>query len=114
MTVVFWSLQLTYFVAPAPPEVDDEYELDCEELAILEEHGRYMRYVGTVESHILRWNGRTQHDEEFSDLKRKLWRQLIITCNCFATRLIEKRKHARAMGEYTNGHQHYSASILYV
>ena len=110
-----FSLSAYILPAPAPPEVDNEDELDCEELAMLEEQGRYSRYVCTVEAHILRWNGRTLRDEEFSDLKRKLWRQLIITCNCFATRLIEKRKHARAMGEYINGHQHfYSASFLYV
>lgn len=99
-----FSLSAYILPAPAPPEVDNEDELDCEELAMLEEQGRYSRYVCTVEAHILRWNGRTLRNEEFSDLKRKLWRQLIITCNCFATRLIEKRKHARAMGEKINGH----------
>jgi len=80
-------------------EVDYENSIDCEELSALEEQGRYTRYAGIVESSILRWNSRTLHQEEHSELKQKLWRQLIITCNCFATRLIEKRKYAKAMGK---------------
>jgi len=56
-----------------------------------------MRYIGIVELSILRWNSKTLHQEEHCELKQKLWRQLIITCNCFATRLIEKRKYSKAM-----------------
>ena len=83
----------------AQTEVDEESSIDSEELSALEEQGRYMRYIGVVESSILRWNSKTLHQEELSDPKKMFWRQLIITCNCFATRLVEKRKYSKAMGE---------------
>ena len=79
-------------------DVDSDSFLDCAELSALEEQGHYIKYVSMVESSILAWHGRTC-DEEHNELKRKLWRQLIITCNCLATRLIVKRKYSKAMGE---------------
>ena len=80
-------------------EVDQEDSLDCEELAVLEEQGRYRRYIGTVEAALLGWNSESLHDAEHSELKQKLWRQLVVVCNCFATRLIEKRTYPKAMGK---------------
>lgn len=74
--------------------------MDSDELSLLEEQGRYMRYVCIVESSILRWNSKTLQEEEHSNLKEMIWRQLIVTCNYFATRLIEKRKYPKAMGKW--------------
>jgi len=69
------------------------------ELSVLEEHEQFMRYASIVESSIASWNNRTLHRDEHSELKQQLWRQLIITCNCFATSLVQKRKYSKAMGE---------------
>jgi len=80
-------------------EVDSRNSIDCEELSMLEEQGRYMRYTSVVESSIASWNSRTLHHKEHSNLKQQLWGQLIITCNYFATRLIQKRKYSKAMGK---------------
>ena len=77
----------------------NESDIDFKALSSLEEDGKYMRYLETVESYILRWNSKTLHMDEHSDLKQKLWRHLAITSNIFATRLIEKRRYARAMGK---------------
>ena len=90
-------------------DVDSDSFLDCAELSALEEQGRYIKYVSMVESSILAWHGR--NNEEHNELKRKLWRQLIITCNCLATRLIVRRKYSKAMGESGGLHLLFGASI---
>ena len=86
-------------------EVKNDDGIDCIKLSSLEESKKYMRYTEIVESSILRWNSETLNMEEHADLKQRLWRQLITTCNSFVTKLIEKRKYTRAMGEFCCCHR---------
>ena len=96
-------------------EVDNNKSLlDNGELSILEEQGRYMRYVSLVETSIMHWNSNTLNKDEYSEMKQRLWRLLIVTCNSFATRLIEKRKFCKAMGKslMCTYLMHYSSIFL--
>ena len=58
-----------------------------------EEAGEYTKYVAGVEALLQATLRATLPD----DLVERLWRQLVVTCNAFAIRCIDQKKHATAL-----------------
>jgi hypothetical protein len=77
--------------------LDGDFCIDYNELFTLEEKGSYMKCIQLVETAIVQWCRNTSR-EDHSDLKRRMWQQLVVTSNGFATKAIEKKKYAKAMG----------------
>jgi TorA maturation chaperone TorD len=74
------------------------FSINLEELSTLEAKGNYITCIRLVESSIVQWASRVARDE-YLDKKRRLWRQLVLISNKYATNSIEQRKYAKAMGE---------------
>ncbi|EQC41543.1 hypothetical protein SDRG_01505 [Saprolegnia diclina VS20] len=67
----------------------------CDDLRQLEQSGAHEKYIAVVET-LLMARLRT-HFKMLDDIDIKLWRQLVITCNAFASRNIDAKKHAVAL-----------------
>ncbi|KDO34716.1 hypothetical protein SPRG_00778 [Saprolegnia parasitica CBS 223.65] len=67
----------------------------CDDLRHLEQSGAHEKYIAVVET-LLMARLRT-HFKTLDDIDIKLWRQLVITCNAFASRNIDAKKHAVAL-----------------
>lgn len=77
--------------APILSDSEAVLDIDQEELLLLDSKGWFMKYIILVEAAIRKCSG--------LDAKQKLWRQLIMVSIGFATRSIEQKRWAKAMGE---------------
>ena len=87
------SLHLLSFL-----NLEADLNIEHEELVVLEKKSFYVKYISLVETAIMEWVCENSTEERLS-LKRRLWQQLIITSNVFATKSIEQKKYAKAMGK---------------
>uniref|UniRef100_A0A6V2AXG6 Anaphase-promoting complex subunit 5 n=1 Tax=Ditylum brightwellii TaxID=49249 RepID=A0A6V2AXG6_9STRA len=69
------------------------------DLATLEERGKYLQYVKTLESLLCSGSWNNTEEETYKNTSYHLWRQLVLTCNSFGSRLINQQKYPKALGK---------------
>mmetsp|Transcript_33599 Transcript_33599/g.49314 ORF Transcript_33599/g.49314 Transcript_33599/m.49314 type:complete len:810 (-) Transcript_33599:90-2519(-) len=67
------------------------------DLATLEERGKYLQYVKTLESLLCSGSWNNTEEETYKNTSYHLWRQLVLTCNSFGSRLINQQKYPKAL-----------------